>query len=92
MTEKRGRSCQDTQVAPAGDNGSEDTTLTAVTQSGTGPGGRSCKFTPRFLLHHIIFDHGLIDGLWPTSRGWREFYCAGRTGSSYEELHSRNGG
>ena len=46
-------------------NGSEDTTLAAATQSGTGPVRGTCLFVPRFLLHHIIFDHGLIDGLGP---------------------------
>ena len=67
MAEKRRRSCQDIQVAPAGDNGSEDTTLAAVTQSGTGSGGRASTFMPRFLWHHRKFDHGLVDGLGPTS-------------------------
>ena len=62
MAEKRRRSCQDTQDAPAGDNGSEGTFLAAVTQCGSGPGGRGL---PRFLLHHTIFDHGLSDGLGP---------------------------
>ena len=64
MAEKR-RSCQDIQVAPAGKNGSEDTSLAALTQSGSGPGGRACTFMPLFLLHHIIVDRGLVDGLGP---------------------------
>ena len=46
-------------------NRSEDPSLDAVTQSGVGSGGGACSFVPRFLLHHIIFDHGLVDGLGP---------------------------
>ena len=79
------------QVALTGDNGSEGTTLATVTQNGAGSVRVTCTFMPRFLLHHIVFDHGLIDGLGPTRRACREIYCAGRTGSSYEEVRSRNG-
>ena len=45
---KRRRSCQDTQDAPARDIGTEDTSLAAVTQSGSGP-GRPARYekTPR---------------------------------------------
>ena len=65
MAEKRRRSCQDTQVALAGDNGSEAATLAAVTQNGAGSVRGSCTSMPRFLLHHIVFDHGLIESLGP---------------------------
>ena len=33
---------------------------------------------PRFLLHHLIFDHGLIDGVGPTNRVRKEISCARR--------------
>ena len=56
-----------------------------------GSGGGACTFLSQFLLHHIIFVHGLIEGLGPTSCVSREICCAGRTGSSYEGLRSRNG-
>ena len=63
--EKRRRSCQDTLDVPPSDNGSEDTSLGAVTDSGAGSGRGACSLMPRFLLNHVIFDHGLVDGLGP---------------------------
>ena len=39
--------------------------LSAVTQGGAGSLRGACTFMPRFLLQHVIFDHGLIDGLGP---------------------------
>ena len=65
MAEKRRRSCQDAPAVPPSDNGSEDTSIDAVIPSGAGPGRGACSFMPRFLLHHIIFDHGLVDGFGP---------------------------
>ena len=65
MAEKKRRSCQDTPAVPPSDNGSEDTSVNAAFPSGAGSVSAACTFMPRFLLHHITFDHGLIDVLRP---------------------------
>ena len=50
---------------PPSDNGSEDTSVDAAIPGGAGPGRGACSFMHWFLLHHMIFDHRLVDGLWP---------------------------
>ena len=63
------RARDDTQDAPAEDNGSEDTSLAAVTQSGSDPGGRACTFMHRFLLHHLFSIMAWSMVLGPISQG-----------------------
>ena len=79
-------------AAPSSANEPEVHFPDAVAQRGDGPGRGACPFLPRFLLHHIIFDHCLVDGLEPNKpRACREICCAERTASNCGELRAQSG-